>query len=115
MDDYIVGNIVKGEITGIESYGLFVKLDNNYTGLVHISEITNNFVKDINNYATIGDQIYAKIIDVDDVEKKLRLSVKGLNYKVNNGDSKVRESVRGFSPLQENLPKWTEEMLKSLK
>ena len=50
MDDYIVGNIVKGEITGIESYGLFVKLDNDYTGLVHISEITNNFVKDINNY-----------------------------------------------------------------
>ena len=113
MDDFIVGNIVKGKVTGIESYGIFVKLENDFTGLIHISEITNNFVKNVNNYAKIGEEVYAKIIDVDNVNKKLRLSVKGLNYKVNRNNQKIKESVRGFSPLQESLPRWTEETLKS--
>ena len=113
MDDYIVGNIVKGEVTGIESYGIFIKINDEYKGLIHISEITNNFVKDINDYVEIGEMIYAKIIYVDNENKNLRLSIKGLNYKVDNKNQKVKESIRGFSPLQENLSKWTEETLKS--
>lgn len=114
MEDFLVGNIVKGQVTGIEPYGIFVKLENDYNGLIHISEITNNFVKDVNNYAKVGEEIYAKIIDVDNENKKLRLSIRGLNYKVNRSNRKIRESVSGFSPLQEILPKWTEEMLRSM-
>ena len=113
MDDYIVGNIVKGEVTGIESYGIFIKIDDEFKGLIHISEITNNFVKDVNDFVEIGEMVYAKIIDVDKNNKNLRLSIKGLNYKVDNKNQKVKESIRGFSPLQENLSKWTEETLKS--
>jgi len=113
MDDFIVGNIVKGEVTGIESYGIFIKIDDEYKGLIHISEITNNFVKDVNDYVEIGEMVYAKIINVDNENKNLRLSIKGLNYKVDNKNQKVKESIRGFSPLQENLSKWTEETLKS--
>ena len=113
MEDYIVGNIVKGEVTGIESYGIFIKLNTEYNGLIHISEITNNFVKDVNDYVQVGEMIYAKIINVDNDTKNLRLSIKGLNYKVDNKNQKVKESIRGFSPLQENLSKWTEETLKS--
>ena len=113
MEDYIVGNIVKGEVTGIESYGIFIKINDEYKGLIHISEITNNFVKDINDYVEIGEMIYAKIIYVDNENKNLRLSIKGLNYKVDNKNQKVKESIRGFSPLQENLSRWTEETLKS--
>ena len=113
MDDFLVGNIVKGEVTGIESYGIFIKIDNDYKGLIHISEITNNFVRNVNDFVEIWEWIYAKIIDVDKDNNNLRLSIKGLNYKVNNKDQKVKESIRGFSPLQENLSKWTEETLKS--
>lgn len=113
MEDYIVGNIVKGEVTGIEPYGIFLKIDNNVNGLIHISEITNNFVKNINSYAKIGEEIYAKIIEIDANKKNLKLSIKGLNYKVDNKNQKVKESVRGFSPLQENLSKWMDETLRS--
>ena len=113
MEDYLVGNIVKGEVTGIEPYGIFIKLNNNYKGLIHISEITNNFVKNINNYVNIGEKIYVKIIDVDINNKNLRLSIKGLNYKVDNRNQKVKESISGFSPLQENLSKWMDETLRS--
>ena len=113
MEDYIVGNIVKGEVTGLEPYGIFIKIDENYNGLIHISEITNNFVKNINDFVEIGEEIYAEIIDVDKENKNLRLSIKGLNYKVNNKNQKVKESIRGFSPLQNHLSKWTEEALKN--
>ena len=65
MEDYLVGNIVKGKVTGIEPYGVFIKVDNKVDGMVHISEITNNFVKDINSWVTLGDEVYAKIIDID--------------------------------------------------
>ena len=44
MSKYRKGNIVKATVTGIESYGVFVSFDEYYTGLIHISEISNNFV-----------------------------------------------------------------------
>ena len=113
MEDYLVGNIVKGEVTGIEPYGIFVKVDD-YDGLVHISEIANKFVSNITLYVNVGDKIYAKIIEIDDSNKKLKLSIKGLNYKEFYNNRKVNESVRGFLPLQENLNKWIDEALKDL-
>ena len=57
FDKYRVGDIVKGKVTGIERYGVFVCIDDVY-GLIHISEISNNFVKDINEYAKLDDTSY---------------------------------------------------------
>ena len=54
MNIYKVGKIVKGTVTGIENYGAFVSLENDYTGLIHISEISYGYVKDISNYLKIG-------------------------------------------------------------
>ena len=47
-----VGNIIKGKVTGIENYGIFVQFENNYSGLIHISEVSEDFVRDINNYVS---------------------------------------------------------------
>ena len=113
MEDYKVGNIVKGEVTGIEPYGIFVKVDD-YTGLIHISEIANNYISNITKYVSIGENIYMKIIDIDNEKNRLSLSIKGLNYKEFYKNRKVKESVRGFSPLQENLEKWMNETLKKM-
>ena len=51
---YKVGEIIEVEVTGIESYGIFVKADNDYTGLIHISEIDNNYIKDANSLLAIS-------------------------------------------------------------
>lgn len=107
MEDLIVGSVVKGEVTGIESYGIFVKLNEKYSGLVHISEITEKFVKDINNYAKIGETIYVEVKEIDPVSNRCILSVKGLNYRIDE-NRKVKESVRGFTPLKQHLPVWIE-------
>ena len=108
MEDLKVGSVVKGEVTGIESYGIFVKLNEKYSGLVHISEISEKFVKDINKYADIGEVIYVEIKEIDNRSNRCILSVKDLNYRIDE-NSKVKESVRGFSPLKQHLPQWIEE------
>lgn len=108
MEDINVGSVVKGRVTGIENYGIFVLLDDNKYGLIHISEITEKFVKDINNYAKIGEIIYVEILDIDYNNNRYILSVKGLNYRMNN-NKKIKESVRGFTPLKQHLPVWIEE------
>ena len=56
------GDIVYGKITNIVGYGAFVQVDE-YDGLVHISEFSDHFVRDINDYVHIGDQIKLKIIE----------------------------------------------------
>ena len=114
MEDFEVGSIVKGEVTGIESYGIFIKIDDNVDGLIHISEIANRYISNITKYVNVGEKIYAKVIDYDSENSRLKLSIKGLNYKEFYKNRKVQESVRGFSPLQENLEKWIDEALKTL-
>ena len=114
MENYKVGSIVKGEVTGIESYGIFVKIDDNTNGLIHISEIANRYISNITKYVNVGEKIYAKVIDYDSDNNRLKLSIKGLNYKEVYLNRKVQESVRGFSPLQENLEFWMDETLKDL-
>ena len=50
------GSILTGKVTGIQPYGAFVALDDNTQGLVHISEITHGYVKDINDHLKVGDE-----------------------------------------------------------
>ena len=113
MEDFSVGSVVKGVVTGIQSYGIFVKLENGYTGLIHISEITEKFVSDVNKFAKIYENIYAQVKEIDKKNKKCILSVKGLNYRMDI-PRKIHETVRGFTPLKEHLPIWIEEKLKDL-
>ena len=81
MTRYKRGKIVKGTVTGIESYGIFVSLDEYYSGLIHISEISHDFVKNIHDYVEIGDIIYVEVLDVDEKLSQLKLSIKNIDYK----------------------------------
>ena len=113
MSKYRKGNIVKATVTGIENYGVFVSFDEYYTGLIHISEISNNFVKDITDYVNIGDVISVKILDIDDEEGHLKLSIKDINYKKIKKIKrhKIKETPLGFNTLEYHLPIWIEHYL----
>jgi len=107
---YEYGKIVKGCVTGIESYGIFVSFDEYYSGLIHISEISNNFVRNINDYVDIGETINVKILDVDHDNFQLKLSIKDVNYRTNfRKKTKIAETGTGFYILKENLDKWISE------
>ena len=83
-----IGDVIHVTVTGYAPYGIFVKY-NDYIGLIHISEISKRFVKD--------------------VSKKIKCSLK----RMYDGDDKYAgnylESGRGFAPLKEKLPVWIKE------
>ena len=81
---YTVNKIVKGKVQGITKYGIFVKLDDAYNGLIHISEISDGFVKNIEDYVKINDVINVKILEVDEEKKQIKLSIKNIDYKNND-------------------------------
>lgn len=111
---YEDGKIVKGCVTGIESYGIFVNFDEYYSGLIHISEISNNFVRNINDYVDIGETIKVKILEVDHDNFQLKLSIKDINYRTNfKKKAKIEETGTGFYILKEYLNKWIEEKSKN--
>ena len=76
---YPPGSVIKGRITNIQNYGLFVELEKGIEGLIHVSEIswTSKFINLQDSFA-IGDTIEAKVINVDASERKISLSVKQL-------------------------------------
>lgn len=114
MDKYKEGKIIKGTVTGIEPYGIFVSFDDYYSGLIHISEISYNFVKDINSFVKIGDVINTEIIGIDEDCNHLKLSIKNINYKLKTPRKKrkIIETKQGFRTLAHNLPLWIEKKLK---
>ena len=106
---YQKGDIVKGKVTGIESYGLFLLLDDGTTGLIHISEITNSFVNDVHEYAQLGDVMEAKVIGIEEGSQKLQLSIKDYTqHKNEKNNHKIIETETGFAKLEESLKKWIE-------
>lgn len=109
--DYKISDIVKGQVSGIEKYGIFVNFEGPYSGLVHISEISSGYVKEVKDYVSVGEEIYCKIIDVDEKNKHLKLSIKDINYKTDGSRQMADELARGFNPLKEQLPIWTREKL----
>lgn len=109
MEKYKENEIVEGLVTGIEQYGIFVSLDEYYSGLIHISEISEGFVKDINNFVNIGETIKVRVLDSDDDTFHVKLSIKNLNYRINRNKTKIIETGSGFDVLKEHLPIWINE------
>ena len=110
MSKYKIGSIVEGNVTGIENYGVFVSLDEYYTGLIHISEISHGFVRDINTFVKLGDTIKVKVIEVDDESCHVKLSIKDINYRITKPKrEEIKEVGSGFGILEKNLPSWIEE------
>ena len=70
-----VGQIVEGKVTGITKYGAFVSINENTSGMVHISEVARNYVTDIHEFLKENDVVKAKVISIGD-DGKISLSIK---------------------------------------
>ena len=117
---YEAGEKLTGKVTGIQPYGAFVSLDENTQGLVHISEITYGFVKDINEFLSIGEEVDVKVLEVNEKAEKISLSIRALQEKpvTDRQDDRPRESLQerikerdseGFNSLKEKLQDWIEQ------
>ena len=112
MKTYKKDAIIKVQVTGIEKYGIFVSIDEYYKGLIHISEISDNFVKNVSDYVSIGETIYTKILEVDEDNLQLKLSIKNVDYKVKYRYPKIVQTKAGFDPLKNELDIWINEKIK---
>lgn len=123
MDDqFETGKVVSGKVTGIQPYGAFVSFNHDQQGLIHISEITDGYVRDIHDYLTVGEEVTVKILFVNEAEGKISLSLKALEEPkrhqtrqdryIRNLQSIAESSKIGFDSLREKLADWIEESKK---
>ncbi len=115
MKGYLIGDIVECRVTGIEKYGIFVHVDNDYDGLIHISEISEDFVKDVHDYVKIDEIIFCQVLEVDEDNHQLKLSIKDINYKKSTGKEIIQETRKGFLPLKEHLETWINDSIEKYK
>lgn len=119
-----VGSVVKGKVTGVQPYGAFVALDENTQGLVHISEVTHGFVKDINEHLKVGDEVEVKVLSVDEASGKIGLSIRATQEapaaevkakkprKPRPAAAQIQvenDSAQGFNTLKDKLQEWIDQ------
>ena len=116
MSNINKNDIVRVRVTGIQKYGAFAIIDKeNYYGLIHISEVSYGYVRDIRDFVDVGDNIYAEVMQVDENEKKLKLSIKDIDYKKSGAKLKrMAETKSGFQPLSDHLEEWINAKIKEI-
>lgn len=109
------GDIINVKVTGIQPYGAFASLPDNSTGLIHISEISEKFVKSIETFVHVGEYIKVKVLDFDQESSHAKLSLKAIDNRYGRREKRVYyknprrliiETPNGFKPLASALQKW---------
>ncbi|MEN2768335.1 S1 domain-containing post-transcriptional regulator GSP13 [Ornithinibacillus xuwenensis] len=116
-DKFETGQVIEGKVTGIQPYGAFVALNEEVQGLVHISEVTHGYVKDINDHLTVGDEVTVKVISIDEEKNKVSLSIRATEEPPKKHSKpqqqkktvKLEENTSGFNTLKEKLEEWIEQ------
>lgn len=88
-----VGQIVEGKVAGITNFGAFIELPTGQTGLVHISEVADKYVKNVNDFLKQGDLVKVKVLALD--KGKIGLSIRQAqpnSERVNHTNKQNRQS-----------------------
>ncbi len=98
-----IGSILEGKVTGITNFGAFVELPDKATGMVHISEVSNSFIKDIHEKLSEGDTVNVKVIDINE-KGKIALSIKKA---LPPEEEQKPKRPAGDRPKRSQPPVWT--------
>lgn len=118
---YEINQLVIGKVTNVKPYALFMSFEDGVEGLLHISEISNNYIRDIEKFGSVGDEIKVKVLSVDKNNGFLRVSLKQVpNEEAYSTHKNIQRNIplvseNSFDILKENLPKWMEDTLKEIK
>lgn len=115
------GNILEGTVVNITNFGAFVEIEGK-TGLVHISEVSDSYVKDIRNFLKEKDKVKVKVISVDE-SGKISLSIKQATpqkktirpIEIDWGKEKEKQSPKDFEDRMVKFLKESEERLQDMK
>jgi len=93
---YKIGDLVKGKVTKLASFGAFVQLADDIDGLVHISQLSEDHVAKVKDVLKVGQEVEARVIKVDKVERRIGLSIKAANY----SEEELRRESEAFDTLK---------------
>ncbi|MGN0628405.1 MAG: S1 RNA-binding domain-containing protein [Oscillospiraceae bacterium] len=93
-----IGSVVEGKVSGITNFGVFVDIGG-ATGMVHISEVAKNYVKDLKDYVHIGQEVKVKVISVSP-EGKIGLSMKQAETPEQREERREKSQRRQSAPVQ---------------
>ena len=99
-----IGAILEGKVTGITNFGAFVELPEKTTGMVHISEVSSSFIKDIHEKLSEGDVVKVKVIDINE-KGKIALSIK--KAQPEQAEEPKPKRPAGDRPKRSQPPVWT--------
>lgn len=105
-----VGQIVEGKVTGITNFGAFIELPNGQTGLVHISEVADEYVKDVNQFLKQNDLVKVKVLNLD--KGKIGLSIKQAQPRV---ERVPRQNIQNFEDKLAKFMKDSDERQSTLR
>ncbi len=97
------GAIVSGKVTGLTDFGAFVELEGGKTGMIHISEVAPNYVKDIKEHLKVGQEVKAKVITVSP-EGKISLSIRKLADQPKEKEQRQPQQQRPQRPRPDRRP-----------
>ena len=103
-----VGQIINGKVTGIAKFGAFVELPDGVTGLVHISEVADSYVKDVNDYLKIDDMVKVKVIGVSD-DGKVSLSIRKTKEEKPNDNRGRQQRQQDSLSFEDKIAKFMKE------
>ena len=93
---YKIGDLIKGKVSKITTFGAFVSLEGDIDGLVHISQISEDRVDKIKDVLKVGQEIEARVIKVDKAERRIGLSLKAANY----SEEDIKREAAAFDSLK---------------
>jgi len=93
-----IGDLVKGKVTKLASFGAFVELGENLEGLVHISQLSENRVEKVKDVLKVGDEVSARVIKIDVAERRIGLSIKAASYSMDQLEAEKREFEAALKP-----------------
>ena len=116
---YQVGQLIVGKVYNVKPYALFMSFDDGVTGLLHISEISDSFIRDIEKYGSVGDEIKVKILSIDKDNGFLRVSYKQVPseemYSSHTNQRRMpTTSEDEFLPLKGKLDSWIKEAYENI-
>lgn len=108
-----IGDIVQGKIREISKTHFIADVKGDWTGLVHVSKISDYFVTNINMMFNVGDKYYFEVIEVDEEEKRIKLSWKNImpRFQKDAFEFDLEETENGFKNLNSFVEKRIEEEL----
>lgn len=113
---YQIGDIVKAKVSEVKPYAAFICFEDGQLGMIHISEISDSYIRDIDKFISKGDEVIVKVLSIDYKDNFIRASFKQVpldqQYTTHiNKRKALMTDINEFESLMTNLPTWIKNSL----